>query len=562
MKISGKVGLNFASIFFTILLVEVTLRIFWNPPYLNPKYQRDDISWLEKGVNLNKFGYRDRDFTIQKRPETYRIYTLGDSYTYGWYIDNPAQSFPKVLEKKLQQEFGADAVEVINAAKPGFNFAAEVERFENEGVLFNPDLTVIGINILDLAGKEFPPHFIKNEVIRNLKLYQITFGNLERARVARETDREIKSIYTDNSKALQKAEQLLKKNKKLTEEKGGELMLVVFPQYNPSNPNEQYKYPQYHEQIKKLAKKYNVQIVDLFDVFSTYQNKSNLVLNPVDPHPSALADKLAGEYIYQSINFKDKIAHSQKFTTSTKTQWITLGTKLNGLRGIISADPGWVFFDRKFDLGTQRLFLPDSSSRQVFYLEDILKTAKAFTHEGWVGAKIEYNLKGNRNLQLPRSVYGFKVVGFSKVTGFWREKGALHSQDLSLSEVDISKNDQGINIEVNSPREFELYKLVVDVSANQFDLENGEVTSLFQTKTYTLPSFTTEGIIGSLPKFYWNDQNTNFAWINNKMTAVEIKRDGKKVEVKDQIPENSLIEIPVAEESSFDTIGMPLIEYI
>lgn len=549
---------------------EVSLRIFWRPDYLNPAYLRDDLTWLSRNVVLNNFGYRDREFSLQKNNETFRIYSLGDSYTYGWYINDADAAYPKLLERKLKNQFGDTKVEVINAARPGFNLAAEVERFENEGILFRPNLVTIGLNAQDLATREYPPHFTKNKLLASFKLYQLVFGNLERARVARMTDQEIKETYADGSEQLVKAEKLLAKLKGLTDSIEADLVMIIFPQYNPSQPDGIYRYPQYHEQLAKLGEKYQIKVVDLLTLFNAQQDRRKLVLNPIDPHPSKLTNELAAEYLLQSINFEEKISQTPQLVATSKTA-VTIGTKLPSVKGIISYPSGWVFFDRKFNLATQKLPLLQEGSKQVSYMEDILKTARFYTHEGWPGAKIETHLKGRTNkTTIPKTLYGYQVVGVSQVTAFWKKNGALHSQDLSLAEVDISKNEDFINIEVFSDREFELYRVTVDIAVNQFDIDKEEVVSLFSTKIYQdkvdkdqqQVVFNSKGEIGSLPKFIWAGNSVSYAWVGSIMTAIEIQKTQHQLVIK--LPDRSegaVIELPIAESNSFDETGSPLIEF-
>lgn len=75
-------------ILFSLLFAEVLLRIIWKPVFLDSKYQRDDFTWISENVILNRFGYRNKEVDVKKEEGVYRIYSLGDSYTYGWQIKN------------------------------------------------------------------------------------------------------------------------------------------------------------------------------------------------------------------------------------------------------------------------------------------------------------------------------------------------------------------------------------------------------------------------------------------------------------------------------------------
>src|SRR5215213_10005431 len=109
----------FRILFFTILILlilEAILGLLYQPFFLSRENEVDPIYWMQKYVHLNKNGYRDRDFTQSKPEDTYRIYTIGDSYTFGWFINDPINTYPKIIESSLQSKT-KKKVEVINASQ-------------------------------------------------------------------------------------------------------------------------------------------------------------------------------------------------------------------------------------------------------------------------------------------------------------------------------------------------------------------------------------------------------------------------------------------------------------
>ena len=73
---------------------------------------------------INAAGFRGREFSA-KRPNTFRILTLGDSCTFGQappeyahYIKMP---YGRLLEKMIEAKHGAGVAEVLNAGSPGYN---------------------------------------------------------------------------------------------------------------------------------------------------------------------------------------------------------------------------------------------------------------------------------------------------------------------------------------------------------------------------------------------------------------------------------------------------------
>ena len=198
MRYLFRISTAFIIIIFVLGLVELSLRMFWTPDFLNPKFKRDDLGWASKNVILNRFGYRDRDFKILKDQDSYRIYVLGDSFTYGWYIDNVNDSLPKILEQELVNLYPKKKIEVINALRPGYGIDEKLERLKNQGIIFSPDVFIMAINLDDFSKEEHTPKYINNKFIKDLRIYQATIGNIQRANAKKLNEAEIVKTFEDN----------------------------------------------------------------------------------------------------------------------------------------------------------------------------------------------------------------------------------------------------------------------------------------------------------------------------------------------------------------------------
>lgn len=536
-----------------LLFSELALRILWNPPYLDPKYKRDDLSWMSENVVLNNYGYRDEDVLVVKKPDTFRVYSLGDSFTYGWYINDSSLAYPNVLEKELNERFGQDKVEVINAANPGFKIKDSVERFEQEGVLFSPDIVTLGINLFDLTSKEFRPQKPKFAILAKLRLYEATLGNLERARISRLTRQELDETFSRDSKQLANFREEIEQLNALVSSTGAQLILVIFPQYDPSNPNAAYTYEEFHTRIQGITS--DIKVVDLQDVFQNVSDKTQLVLNPTDEHPTPLAHSIAAEAIMKEFDFTGFFAARKPVISEVKQKTVALNSDLGEVKGIIGFEgegDNWVYFDRSFELGVQKIILADRRDRRIPFMVDYLKTAQASTHNGWPGAKIEANFPGGTNeINLPDILYGYPIVGVHQVTAFWRKDGSLESRDLELSEVEITKSEGAINIEVLAPQTFDFYRVTFDVSVRQLDIDEGEVVSAFKTQVVSKLNTLVFDKIGSLPTFVANGESVNYVWYDNKVIEFETAA-ARKFEV----------EIPVAVQLENAEFKPPTIMYL
>lgn len=109
---------------------------------------------LQDGVlhKINRWGFRDREFPLEKTPGKKRVLFLGDSVVYGYALPVEA-SLPKQLENKLIEK-GVDA-EVLNFGVLGYETAQHLEFFKLVGRQFKPDLVLLGHTFNDVRFASF-----------------------------------------------------------------------------------------------------------------------------------------------------------------------------------------------------------------------------------------------------------------------------------------------------------------------------------------------------------------------------------------------------------------------
>jgi lysophospholipase L1-like esterase len=113
----------------------------WTPhPYLvyypTPNYR--------KGQTFhNSLGYRNDEISLKKPNNVYRIVALGGSSTYDIRIEDNQKTFTAQLEKLLNEQYGYQNVEVINAGVPGYNSWEILTNLEFRVLDLHPDLVII-----------------------------------------------------------------------------------------------------------------------------------------------------------------------------------------------------------------------------------------------------------------------------------------------------------------------------------------------------------------------------------------------------------------------------------
>lgn len=93
----------------------------------------------------NKDGLNERfDYELKKAPNIYRIVMLGDSFTFGMWV-NTEDNFSEKLEDKLNTSLRCEGIskfEVINLGAPGFDVKYTAKRYDDKGAAYTPDFVI------------------------------------------------------------------------------------------------------------------------------------------------------------------------------------------------------------------------------------------------------------------------------------------------------------------------------------------------------------------------------------------------------------------------------------
>ncbi len=96
----------------------------------------------------NEFGFNERDYPHARRPETFRVLFLGDSFNWS---GGQKGNYTALLERRFSEEFGEGRVEIICAGYPQTHTAEQLALLKKYGLRYNPDLVVLGF----YAGNDF-----------------------------------------------------------------------------------------------------------------------------------------------------------------------------------------------------------------------------------------------------------------------------------------------------------------------------------------------------------------------------------------------------------------------
>ncbi len=124
------------------------IKYFWEPkPSItiqkNNDFPPEFTSKFKITINQDSLNER-RDYSVSKPKNVFRIITLGDSLTYGLYVDTK-DNWTELLEDKLNSQFNCkkyQKIEVINLGVYAYDPQYEVERYKTRGKKYDPDLVI------------------------------------------------------------------------------------------------------------------------------------------------------------------------------------------------------------------------------------------------------------------------------------------------------------------------------------------------------------------------------------------------------------------------------------
>ncbi len=156
-------SLSVGAVVLVLLVAEVGLRVFAPGQHVPQREYDEQLGWRGRpeldcqlreksftiSISQNSSGFRDRERTRDKRPGSMRILCLGDSFTWGWGVEEPA-IYTRVLERAL--EGGDTQIEVANAGVGGYSTDQLLIYLREEALEYSPDLVLYQAARNDIRG--------------------------------------------------------------------------------------------------------------------------------------------------------------------------------------------------------------------------------------------------------------------------------------------------------------------------------------------------------------------------------------------------------------------------
>jgi len=140
-------------------------------------------NWIDV-ININSHGFRGPEITLEKPENTYRIFVVGGSTTFGSGATSDKSTIPGFLQTQFDNLTLDFDVEVINAGVENNWSEPEVSLIKNKILKFQPDLLIIydGFNdITQHSNFQFSNTLFDNQFSENLstnKIFSSTYETL------------------------------------------------------------------------------------------------------------------------------------------------------------------------------------------------------------------------------------------------------------------------------------------------------------------------------------------------------------------------------------------------
>jgi lysophospholipase L1-like esterase len=252
-------------------------------------------------VRINSAGLRDREFTLEKPADTYRILVLGDSITFGWGV-RQEKTFAKVLEQRLNDQPLAGRprhVEVLNTGVGNYNTAQEVAYFKERGRQYQPDAVILAFFINDA---EETPREEQNWLARESCLYVFAssaWDGILRHFSARPNYRDYYlDLYEEGRPGWTACQRALRELMALCRQEHIDLRIAIVPELHTLG--DAYEFRKVHDAVRAIAAEDAVPVLDLLDALAG-QDPPSLWVSPGDAHPNERANELFAGQLEQAF---------------------------------------------------------------------------------------------------------------------------------------------------------------------------------------------------------------------------------------------------------------------
>lgn len=258
-----------------------------------PFEHRPSAEVMYKGVlqRTNQWGMRDREYTMEKPAETYRIAVMGSSHTKGTGVEGEL-TWENLIEDRLAAEAPGTRYELLNFSVGGYGPFSKLAILPAKVMPFEPDVILLeGIDgiqwvineLSNAAQKEVPVPF---GPVREIMAEADVSPGLARVVAAQRLkphDRELLQwMFDDFARQCR--------------ERGIAILAVFLPRPESIDGEAELIAEQ-----QEMARKAGFTILEASDAYREMGEPSDLWIAPWDKHPNAAGHRMLADRIYTSL---------------------------------------------------------------------------------------------------------------------------------------------------------------------------------------------------------------------------------------------------------------------
>lgn len=243
------------------------------------------------GFKTNSQGLRDKEYSLEKPANTFRVAVIGGSFTVpaGVEID---EAFHSILESRLNQEFPDLSYEFINFGVSGYRINNKIATLKHKALKYNPDLILFildGSQFTEDEEKEFNPKSKKNQFFQSFIYKLISKNKLFK------NDNKHQEFLDKHKAGLNQLDLILKELSNISKKNNVPVCIVVL--------DHDYTHYELSGEIKQLAEMNNLYHSNTIPSFQD-TNIRDLTIYNIDIHPNAEANRIFADAIYNDLKIQ------------------------------------------------------------------------------------------------------------------------------------------------------------------------------------------------------------------------------------------------------------------
>lgn len=262
--------------------------------------------WFMAYPELNSLLYRDVEWSEQKPSGVRRIAFVGDSFTYGWGINDPMDRFTEIIQARFDEN-ESESVEVMNVAWVGWDSGEELRATRDLIHVYGVDEVVLChlpndieslIPVSDSYDPKMPP---KSQLFNTSSSFLLDY--LYHRIIARRLPSVrgycdwIWDGYSDPDVWRQHT-RVLHEFVTMCHDDGVTFRVALVPLLRTNG--QRFDGAHLHGRLRGFFEQNNVPVVDLLPVIEN-RDASKLVVNAHDAHPNEEANQLFADAIWHAF---------------------------------------------------------------------------------------------------------------------------------------------------------------------------------------------------------------------------------------------------------------------